>query len=88
MFTYYSKLSLYLIIQVTSVPQISLPNQGKHQSDENDNTSAPTHKQDSPAKNKSQPIQPSSGWFTKIFNVVSFRPKNQMHLPDDTNPAV
>jgi hypothetical protein len=30
----------------------------------------------------------SSGWFGGIFNKFSLKPKNQMILPDDKNPAV
>lgn len=29
-----------------------------------------------------------SGWIGGIFNKLSFKPKNQMILPDDKNPSV
>jgi hypothetical protein len=32
--------------------------------------------------------QKSAGFFGGIFNKLSLKPKNQMILPDDKNPAV
>lgn len=32
--------------------------------------------------------QEGSGWFGGLFSKISLRPKNQMKLPDDKNPAV
>lgn len=30
----------------------------------------------------------STGWFGGIFSKLSLKPKNQMILPDDSNPKV
>lgn len=93
MFTYYSKLSLYLIIQDIPRPQISMPNQSKGLSslnDEQDDMATTQVKKESPVKPKpkKQDKPANTGWFGGIWNKLSLRPKNQMKLPDDKNPTV
>lgn len=43
-------------------------------------------------KNKKAPVadpaKSGSGWFGGIFNKLSMKPKNQMILPEDKDPAV
>lgn len=50
---------------------------------------SPVKKQESEKTAKKSPSQDAnSGWFGGIFSKLSMKPKNQMILPDDKNPAV
>jgi hypothetical protein len=64
--------------------------------DENQQSEMTEQKQESPVKTNKEPEKPvkkaspsqDQGWFGGIFSKLSMKPKNQMILPDDKNPAV
>lgn len=39
-------------------------------------------------ENKTKGEEQSSGWFGGIWEKIAMRPKNQMRLPDDSNPSI
>lgn len=78
-------------------PQITMGNAVSKKFEEKPESETTEQKHESPVKNKepektvkkSSPSQEQgSGWFGGIFSKLSMKPKNQMILPDDKNPAV
>ncbi|RZC42229.1 uncharacterized protein BDFB_009106, partial [Asbolus verrucosus] len=73
-------------------PQISLPNQqpeGKGRADDVMQNDQP--KKEPAPKPKPEPAQnkpAGNGWFGGIFSKLTFKPNNQMKLPDDKNPTI
>lgn len=39
-------------------------------------------------ENKIKNEEQGGGWFGGIWEKIAMRPKNQMRLPDDSNPSV
>lgn len=58
--------------------------------DDEDQKKSPVKKPQASEKTKAPQGQQAGGggWFGGIFNKLSMKPKNQMILPDDKNPAV
>lgn len=83
-------MSLCTDTQESQQPHISIPNQTKGSvDDEKELLNSESQKKSTPKKvhvpvNK----EASTGWFGGIWRKLALRPKNQMKLPDDTNPSV
>lgn len=58
--------------------------------DDDEKKKTPVKKPQGNVKQQKMPEgqQTSGGWFGGIFSKLSMKPKNQMILPDDKNPAV
>lgn len=85
-------MSVCTVIQDVPRPQISMPNQSKHQSTFDEDEPKRNAKREATAESRPQaPKQEkaaTAGWFGGIWSKLALRPKNQMKLPDDKNPTV